>query len=238
MLVGSMYGVSRSHRSSPWSPAEGEIELNPTRRIKTPQPTQREPKAIDFQDFRALLETTHDESPVARRDRAILLFLADTGCRVSGLCNLGVRDLDFGRRLAMVKEKGSKSGLVPFSDLTEASLQALADHPTDRSGALVFFGLGNAATGRLSPNGVRQTLRRRARLAGVTGRVNPHSLRHGFAREYLLSGGALATLADLFGHSSVEVTKSCYAIFTIGELQKKHQQRSPMARLGRDEHAF
>ena len=76
-------------------------------------------------------------------------------------------------------------------------------------------------------------LRRLARKAGITGPVNPHSFRHGFAREYLLSGGDLATLADLLGHSDVQVTWQSYAIFRTSELQAKHDKHSPIAQMGR-----
>jgi site-specific recombinase XerD len=63
-------------------------------------------------------------------------------------------------------------------------------------------------------------------------RLNAHAFRHGFARAYLTAGGDLGTLADILGHSTVEVTKSYYGIFTIDELQQKHDRHSPIARLG------
>ena len=71
-------------------------------------------------------------------------------------------------------------------------------------------------------------LRRRAKRAGVEGPFNPHSFRHAFARHFLMSGGDLGTLADLMGHSSVEVTKNSYAIFTERELKEKHRRHSPI----------
>jgi len=73
-------------------------------------------------------------------------------------------------------------------------------------------------------------LQRRAEQAGIEGAVNPHGFRHGFAKHYLLSGGDLGTLADILGHSSVEVTKTYYGIFTIQELQEKHRRHSPIAK--------
>jgi site-specific recombinase XerD len=95
-------------------------------------------------------------------------------------------------------------------------------------------GLTARAKGQFTAGAVRQMLRRQAKRAGVTGRVNPHSFRHMFACEYLLSGGDLATLADLLGHSSVEVTKTFYAIFTFSGLQHVHSRHSPIARMRRE----
>jgi site-specific recombinase XerD len=218
--------------------AEGVIEINPTRRIKTPDPRQREPKAIALQDFLALLAVTEGQSALDRRDRAIILLLADTGCRVGGLCGLRVQDVDLERGLVTVTEKGSKTRLVPFTKPTSEALQAwLEVHPQS---PWLFVSLGSRAKGALSPNGVAQMLRRRAKKAGVEGRVNPHSFRHGFAREYLMDGGDLASLSDLLGHSSVEVTKQSYAVFSVAELQEKHARHSPVARLlggENDEHS-
>jgi site-specific recombinase XerD len=217
--------------------AEGIIEVNPGRRIRTPDPRQRELKAVTLQDFLALLVVTEGQSALDRRDRCIIVLLADTGIRVGGLCGLRVRDVDLERRLAMVVEKGNKTRLVPFTKPTSEALQAwLEVHPQS---PWLFVSLGSRSKGALSPNGVAQMLRRRAKQAGVEGRVNPHSFRHGFAREYLMDGGDLASLSDLLGHSSVEVTKRSYAVFSVAELQAKHARHSPVARLlgENDEHS-
>ena len=74
-------------------------------------------------------------------------------------------------------------------------------------------------------------LKRMKRKAGVKGPVNPHSFRHGFAREYLTNGGNLASLADTMGHSDVSVTWQAYAIFSPDELQKSHARFSPVAQM-------
>lgn len=219
-----------------WLEEEGVIETNPARRIRVPRPRSKEPHAIALEDFLALLKTTDGGSMTDLRDRAIILFLADTGCRVGGLCNLQVQDVDLDAGLARVTEKGEKIRLVPFTQPTAEALKSWMEVRPKEHGPWLFVSLGNKARGRLSPNGVRCMLRRRARRAGVRGRVNPHAFRHAFAREFLLSGGDLATLADLLGHSSVEVTRAYYAIFTIQELKEKHRRHSPVARLlGGDE---
>lgn len=213
-----------------WLEGEGVITNNPARRIKTHQPKQRTLKAVSVEDFLALLNTTQGEGVSDLRDRAIILFLADTGCRIGGLCGLRLDDLDLEEEVAFVTEKGEKTRPVPFTTVTAEALRAwLAVRPD--AGEYVFVSLGNKAVGRLTPNGVRQMLRRRAKQAGITRPVNPHAFRHAFAREYLLNGGDLATLADLLGHSSVEVTRFFYARFRYKELKEKHDRHSPVARL-------
>lgn len=62
--------------------------------------------------------------------------------------------------------------------------------------------------------------------AKLIGHSNPHAFRPEFAKDYLMNGGDLASLADLMGHESVETTKSFYAIFEQDDLKRKHDQFS------------
>ncbi len=75
-------------------------------------------------------------------------------------------------------------------------------------------------------------IKRLARKANVEERWNPHAWRHGFAREWLMSEGDMASLQDSLGHSDIQVTKM-YSPYTLPDLQKKHQLHSPIARLFR-----
>jgi len=213
--------------------AEDRIKSNPARRIRTPRPKRVLPKGISHADLLALLATCEAGGVIDLRDRGILLFLADTGCRLGGLCGLRIEDVDFARGLAMVTEKGDKTRFVPFLTPTAEALRAwLAVRPQDQDrGPWMFVGLSPRARKGLTSNGVAQMLARRGRRAGVTGPVNAHSFRHGFARDFLLSGGDLGTLSDLMGHEGVEITKDYYGIFTIRELQEKHRRHSPLVQL-------
>jgi site-specific recombinase XerD len=178
-----------------------------------------------------MVATTTAGSVIDLRDRALILFLVDTGCRVGGLCGLELQDLDLAAQRAIVKEKQGKARFVFFAPATARALEAWLEVRPQDKGPWVFVGLGMHSKGAISANTVYQALRRRGDLAGVSGPVNPHAFRHGFARHFLLDGGDLATLADLMGHSSVEVTKDYYAIFTAEELQEKHRQHSPVSRM-------
>lgn len=216
-----------------WLHEEEIIPSNPSRRIKVPKVPRDEPKAYNVEDLQRLLAATAGDDPPDLRNRAIILFLADTGCRVAGVAGLKLADVDMDRRIAKVTEKGSKSRKVPFSQPTAAALAAwLAVRPANTP--YVWSGVARSSRDYLSAEGIRQMLKRVGRKAGVTGPVNPHSFRHGFAREYLLSGGDLATLADLLGHSDVQVTWNSYAIFRTAELQAKHDKHSLIARMGRE----
>jgi site-specific recombinase XerD len=211
-----------------WLEEEGIIENNPVERIKTPQPKRDKPKGISEEDILLLLEEARDDRLYDLRDRAIILFLADTGCRVGGLCNLRVQDLDLEAGMATVTEKGGKSRYVMFTEPTRKALEVWLDARPQDQGDDVFLGLRGRSKGALRPNGVAQMLRRRAKRAGCEGPTNPHSFRHAFARHYLLDGGDLGTLSDLLGHESVEITKKWYGVFLVEELKGKHYEHSPV----------
>ncbi len=217
-----------------WLVEEEIIAESPARRVKLPKPGRREPKAISREDFLKLLKASEGDELWQRRARALLLFLADTGCRRGGVEYLRVDDIDLEQRLARVTEKGNKTRLVPFSEVTREALEAWLEVRPENKGPWLFTSLGPKGKDRLTGDGIRQVLDRLARRAGVKGPVNPHSFRHAFAREYLLNGGDLATLADLLGHSTVQVTWEYYSIFRIRELQKRHEQFSPVANLGKN----
>ena len=100
--------------------------------------------------------------------------------------------------------------------------------PTTTTG--VFVGMGGRNPGeRLSARGVSHMLIRRSKEADTEEPTNPQAFRHGFARMYLLAGGDLATLSRIMGHSDVGITSNFYSIFTVEELQRQHDEFSPLA---------
>lgn len=212
---------------------EGTLDANPARRIKTPRPRRVTPKGITHRDLVRLLESTQGGGVLNLRDRAIILFLADTGCRLGGLCGLNLGDVDLEARRATVTEKGEKSRAVYFLEMTAAALGAwLGARPVVDTGAL-FLSMdrwGNPQ-GPITGVTVARMLTRRAERLGIEGKVNPHSFRHAFARDFLMSGGDLGALSDLLGHADVLVTKEFYGVLTGEDLRRKHAEFSPVKRL-------
>lgn len=210
-----------------WCSREYGLDHNPMWGFRIPSHSSNGPKAIDPADLRKLFEATEDNT-AGIRDRAMLAFMADTGCRSNGLLTLTIDRLDINRSYAIVTEKGRRLRAVPFTPFTGDLLsQWLVVRP--QIAITVFCALGGKCYGNpLTNSGLHQILRRLAKRAGVKGRINPHSFRHGFAREYLQNGGDLATLARILGHSSTLVTTQFYAIFTDNEVAAMHAKFSPM----------
>lgn len=199
---------------------EGIIRENPINRVKPPKRPKHAPKAIELEDLRRLIQAARESSP---RDLAVILFMADTGVRVGEVCQLRVQDVDLHNQIALVRGKGDKERLVPFSERTAWAIKMyLATRPNCSTDHL-FLG----QRGPLTTQGIYGIFRRLKRKAGIEGRCNPHSLRHGFAKSWLMKGGDLASLSEILGHQDIQTTK-IYSVFKIIELREKHNRLSPI----------
>jgi integrase/recombinase XerD len=215
------------HRFWTWAAVEYAIP-NPMRNIRYPALPKPKPKPIRVEDVAAMFEAA-GSGLAGTRNRAILAFLMDTGCRAAGLCTLRAGDVDIQRGVAFVTEKGNKTRPVLFTAYTGQLLESLVKRPgQDES---LFYSLKTCEP--LTVSGLYLALRRMAKRAGVTERFNPHSFRHLFAREYILAGGDLATLSKLLGHRDVSTTANHYSIFNELELRDIHEQFSPIRLLHR-----
>jgi site-specific recombinase XerD len=171
------------------------------------------PKWVKTEDFLALLETARENTLIDLRDRAIVTFLFDTGCRAGELCRLRVDAIDLDAMSATVTEMGMRIRYVFFGESTREALRRWLDaRPSDR-GPWVFIGLASHSKGALTPSSLRRMLKRRGKVAGCKGPINPRAFRHAFIRSFIVKGCNLETLSNLLGHSSTEVTASYYARF-------------------------
>lgn len=216
--------VRALHAFWKWCEREYHLAHNPMENIKRQRVVPPEPKAISGEDFVKLFNAT-EAGRFGERDRAILVFLADTGARLGGLITLTLDNLFIEDQRAIVREKGQKTRSVVFTAYTARILYQWLAARRAVASRYVFTSQRGA---KLTESGVNQMLDRLKTRAGTTGRVNPHSFRHGFAREYLRNGGDLATLARLLGHSDISTTAAYYAVFSQDELAGLHEKFSPL----------
>jgi site-specific recombinase XerD len=183
-----------------WLLAEGEIDVDPMAGMDVPAVVDKPVPVLDDAELAALLKACQGKTLVDRRDEAVIRLLLDTGCRVSELCGITLDDLDLDHELVIVTGKGRKTRPVYFGARTARAIDRYMrerrGHRYAHSPALFL-----SQRGSLSPDGVRDILTRRARLAGLTG-LNPHRFRHTFAHDFLLAGGQERDLKRLAGWSS------------------------------------
>lgn len=214
------------HRFWSWCAAEYGIH-NPMSSIKYPRKPEPKPKPIRLDDLKAIF-TAAGRSRSPARDRALIAFLIDTGCRAGGVVGLRLNDLDLELHRAIVDEKGGKTRAVYFTSWTRHLLEVWIEQ-IPKGCTHVFFNIETLQP--LTVSGLRLLLKRLGQRAGVNGRVNPHSFRHAFAREYLAAGGDLSRLSKLMGHRDVTTTVRHYAIYNREEARLSHEQYSPARKL-------
>jgi len=84
--------------------------------------------------------------------------------------------------------------------------------------------------GALGWRGIPQVFKRLKLRARIPGRCSPHTLRHTFARAYLLNGGDAFSLQRMLGHSTLDMVKR-YVSLADADLTLRHRTASPADRL-------
>lgn len=73
----------------------------------------------------------------------------------------------------------------------------------------------------LSTN-LAQVFNRLKARTGVSGRCSPHTLRHTFARSYLVNGGDAFSLRRILGHTTLDMVKR-YVALADADLVSRHR---------------
>jgi site-specific recombinase XerD len=76
---------------------------------------------------------------------------------------------------------------------------------------------------RLTPRSIQTMIARCARLAGLSKKVTPHTLRHTYATDLLSHGADLRSVQELLGHKNVATTQ-IYTHVTNKRLRDIHEK--------------
>lgn len=203
----------------------GLIEKNPAQEVGSPRLPRKLVSFLPVDETWELLDKAGTDSVQNKRDQAMLELLYATGIRVSELCGLDATDLDEFQGTLRVFGKGSKERIVPVGGAALRAVNAyLATRPV-RSGPL----FQNSRGGRLTARSVHRIVRAKAREAGLTRRVSPHTLRHTFATHLLDAGADLRLIQELLGHSRLSTTQK-YTHVSADHLMKVYDAAHPRAR--------
>ena len=199
----------------------GVVARNPGRQVGAPRLPRKLVSFLPIDETHALLD-----GPTARlRDRAILELLYASGLRVSELAGLDLDDVDRAGGTVRVLGKGRKERAVPFGAAAADALDAHVSEQGEAPGPL----FRNARGGRLSVRSLYTIVRNRARAAGITRRVSPHTLRHTFATHMLDAGADLRLIQDLLGHSRLSTTQR-YTHVSSDQLMRVYDAAHPRSK--------
>lgn len=207
--------------------AEPENWRNPITKVKAPRLVEEPLEPVEIEDVRSMLDTC-DMTFLGKRNRAIFLFLLDTGVRARELLSIDLDDVNLiTGNILLRRGKGGKPRLVFIGKETKKAVRAYLRDRLDTREALWVT---DNQDKRLAYGGLRALLERHAKMAGIDA-PTAHDFRRAFALTMLRKGTDLVTLARLMGHTSLKVLQR-YLKQLPDDLQAAHQKAGPVDNAG------
>lgn len=161
------------------------------------------------------------------RDYAMILFLLDTGVRVSEMCRLTVGEVKLSDGEVKIRKWGSgKKTRGRTVYIENKAREALWSYLATRNAKPDDPLFENRDRDFMDRNAVRCLFEDMAKRAGID-KANPHRFRHTFAIQYLRNGGDVFTLQRLLGHTSLKMVRTYLAIADV-DSANAHRRASPV----------
>ncbi|CAM2191165.1 site-specific tyrosine recombinase [Paraburkholderia kururiensis] len=244
--AGGLSARSIAHRLSAWRAFyrwyAGHVELpaNPVATVRAPKRAKTLPKALSVDDANALMDAPSPSTVEGLRDHAMLELFYSSGLRLAELVGLDVTYakadghesagwLKLDAAEVEVLGKGNRRRVVPVGRKALDALNAwlAVRHEFVRADPQPLF--LSVRGNRMSPNVVRERVKRAAIAAGIPANVHPHVLRHSFATHVLQSSGDLRAVQELLGHASITATQ-VYTSLDFQHLARVYDQAHPRAK--------
>lgn len=211
---------------------EGVLEDNQAELLATPKLWQRVPHVLSPDQVDQLLSAPRRTDGLHRRDRALLETLYATGCRVSEIAGLRVRDVHLGEGYCNCRGKGDKQRITPLGRRSVGAIEVYLESERPRLAArqspppvaLFLSTRGNP----LRRERIWELLKRYAARVGAPREISPHSLRHSFATHLLAGGADLRQVQEMLGHASIATTQ-IYTHVDSSRLKQVHAAFHPRA---------
>lgn len=210
-----------------WAYKNGIIPSDVGANLVTPKAHRVLPEILDVKSAEIAmqsLEAYAEESGelTAIRNLAMVEMLYATGARVSELCGLDIKDIDWERQTIRVLGKGNKERVIPIGRPAIAALekwlQVRSQLANEKSKDALFLG---ARGKRIDQRQVREVVYKTIELG-------PHALRHSAATHLLEGGADLRTVQEILGHASLSTTQ-IYTHVSAERLHSAFKQAHPRA---------
>jgi site-specific recombinase XerD len=191
---------------------------NPAGFVKRPKKDSRLPPVLSKPEIRKIVGAADNI-----KHRLLLMIVYSAGLRVSEAVALKMEDIDFQRKLILIKQgKGRKDRCVPLSDNVAALLR---EYLLYAPGKWLFP--GQNIDSHLSIRAAQKIFEHAALKAGISRPISIHSLRHSFATHLLESGTDIRYIQELLGHNSVKTTQRYTHVALHGPLNIRSPLDTP-----------
>ena len=210
-----------------WAHKNGMLPNDVGANLVTPKAHRILPEILDVKSADLAmqsLETYAEESGelTAIRNLAMVEMLYASGARVSELCGLDIKDIDWERQTIRVLGKGNKERVIPIGRPAVAAiekwLEVRSQLANEKSKDALFLG---ARGKRIDQRQVREVVYKTIELG-------PHALRHSAATHLLEGGADLRTVQEILGHASLSTTQ-IYTHVSAERLHSAFKQAHPRA---------
>lgn len=197
-------------------------------KIKAPKVSIKPLEPVSISQIEAMITTCNSDNFFNSRDKALLLFLLDTGARASETCAVNLGDVDLQNGSVLIKcGKGGKPRMVFLGKKSRRVLRTYLKYSQRRVALNANSALWvNNGNNRLTYWGINQIIRRRAIEADIE-KPSLHDFRRAFALNFLRNGGDVYSLQNLMGHADLQTLRR-YLAQTTDDIHVSHRKYSPV----------
>lgn len=198
----------------------GVIQENPGQGLglKIPDKNRWKRRPLTREEITEFLESIDTNENWGIRDRAIYELIYSSGLRVNEVACLKVGDIDFERRLMLVRGKFGADRMVPISEVSrDFLLRYLGDRANNAEAWMFIGGSRGKAGGHLTKRAISSRFRVLLRRFNMDKKdISTHSIRHSTATHLLENGASIRHVQELLGHLHIESTVRYTHVMTDG----------------------
>lgn len=192
------------------------LDKSPFDKVQMPKLEKKIPQALTASEISAILRSCTQD-----RDRAICLFLLDSGVRASELIALNMGDIDLKTGTVMVRVgKGQKQRTTYIGAKTRKAVKRYFSQRRGRLRDSTPAFVSEHGGERMTISGMVQLMERLRVRSGVKG-CKCHNFRRTFAITCLRNGMNIYVLAKLMGHTDITVLRQ-YLALVENDLEEAH----------------
>jgi len=188
---------------------ENILKANPAQLIDLPKGGLKLPDVLPLEEVISLLDAPDTKKPIGIRDSAMLELLYAAGLRVSELVTIPLQYVNLEACFVRVVGKGSKERMVPIGETARQKIDLYLKkvrHVLLKGKESRYLFVTRSGV-PMTRQAFWKLLKRYARIAGITRRITPHTLRHSFASHLLEGGADLRSVQVMLGHADITTTQ-------------------------------